>query len=160
MAASLNRLLGAGWLLCMALPAQALEIELLSDPTRPVIGVVSATEAGAANTVHPVVKEGLQSVIISPQHRAAVINGVTVALGGKVGDATLVEVRESSVVLQGAQGRRVLELYPGVRMKRADAATPKEKKPAVLKNKKETKNIKASEPANPVRIDKDERERK
>ncbi|KAF0206190.1 MAG: hypothetical protein FD173_350 [Gallionellaceae bacterium] len=157
MAASLNRFLIAGWLLCLALPAHAIGIELLSDPTRPAIGISPASEAATGDTTQLPVKEGLQSVIISPQHRAAVINGITVELGGKVGDATLVEVRESSVVLQGAQGRRVLELFPGVRLKKAEAATPKEEKPAALKKKKETKNIKASEPASPGQNNKDER---
>lgn len=157
MAASLNRFLIAGWLLCLALPAYAIGIELLSDPTRPAIGIFPASGAATGNTPQLPVKEGLQSVIISSQHRAAVINGITVELGGKVGDATLVEVRESSVVLQGEQGRRVLELFPGVRLKKAEAATPKEEKSAALKKKKETKNIKASESASPGQNNKDER---
>lgn len=162
MAASLNRFLLAGGLLCQALSAHAIGIELLPDPTRPAIGIPAAAEAGtgAGNAPQPSVKEGLQSVIISPQRRAAVINGITVELGGKVGDATLVDVRESSVVLQSAQGKRVLELFPGVRLKKVETALPKEDKPAALKKKKETKNIKASGPASPEQSNKDERERK
>ena len=64
------------------------------------------------------VPHGLQSVIISPQYRAAIINGETVKLGDKSGDSRLVEVRENSVVLQNAHGRRVLELFPKVNIKK------------------------------------------
>lgn len=134
-------------LLCAAFPASA--IELLSDPTRPAAGAYPATgEAGAATAPQPVIKDGLQSVIISPQRRAAVVNGATVELGEKVGDATLVEVRESSVVLQNAQGKRVLELFPGVRMNKSEPVLPQAEKPVAIKSKKEAKrkNIKASEP--------------
>ena len=164
MAASLNRFLMAGWLLCLALPVHAVGIELLSDPTRPAIGIPAAAAAGAGTgagtAAQTPVKEGLQSVIISPQRRAAVINGITLELGDKVGDATLVEVRESRVVLQSAQGKRVLELFPGVRIKKVETAMPEEAKPAALKKKKETKNIKASGPVSPEQSNKDERERK
>ncbi|MFA5826481.1 MAG: hypothetical protein WC825_11015 [Gallionellaceae bacterium] len=162
MAASLNRFLLAGGLLCQALSAHAVGIELLSDPTRPAIGIPAAAEAGtgAGKAAQPPVKEGLQSVILSPQRRAAVINGITVELGGKVGDATLVEVRESSVVLQSAQGKRVLELFPGVHLKKVETAMPQEAAPAVPKKKKEAKNIKASGPASQEQSNKDERERK
>lgn len=158
MAASLNRILMAAGLLSMALPVFA--IELLADPTRPAIGI--SADAGTAHAPDPaqaVIKEGLQSVIISPKHRAAVINGAMVELGGKVGDATLVEVRESSVVLQGAQGKRVLELFPGVRLNKTDLFVPPEEKLPAPKNKKKTKNIKASEP-NGLEQNKDERQSK
>ena len=160
MAASLNRLLIAGGLLCCALPALAIDIELLSDPTRPAIGLPSAAEAGSSAGVVQPAHKGLQSIIISPQRRAAVIDGETVELGGKIGDATLVEVRESSVVLQGSQGRHVMELFPGVRINKVEAVTPKEKKPVALNNKKEIrgkKNIKASGPTSQEQNNKDER---
>ena len=67
------------------------------------------------------VPQGLQSIIISPQYRAAIINGETVSMGDKSGDSRLVEVRENSVVLQNAQGRRVLELFPKVSIKKNEA---------------------------------------
>jgi hypothetical protein len=41
-----------------------------------------------------------------------------------VGDSTLVEVHESRVVLKSAQGRRVMELFPGVRMNKREAGLP------------------------------------
>ena len=115
MATSLRLLLSAS-LLCVSLSAVA---ELLPDPTRPSIDL----NAGSASEVVPTedVAHGLQSVIISPQYRAAIINGETVSLGGKSGDSRLVEIRESSVVLQNAQGRRVLELFPKVNIRKNEA---------------------------------------
>ncbi len=106
-------------LLCASLDAAA---ELLPDPTRPSIDL-NSSGAGSGVDVAPVedVSHGLQSVIISPQYRAAIINGETVSLGGKSGDSRLVEVRESSVVLQNAQGRRVLELFPKVNIRKNEA---------------------------------------
>lgn len=94
--------------------------EPLPDPTRPAIDLNSN---GAADAV-PVedVSHGLQSIIISSQYRAAIINGEEVNLGGKFGDSRLVEVRESSVVLQNAQGRRVLELFPKVSIRKNETA--------------------------------------
>jgi len=96
--------------------------ETLPDPTRPAIDL-GAGAGGQASAAAPVeaVPHGLQSIIISPQYRAAIINGETVRLGGKVGNSTLVEVRENSVVLQSAQGRRVLELFPKVGIKKNEA---------------------------------------
>ncbi len=151
MAANITRLLVAGGLLCLGGPVQALE--LLPDPTRPAVDIsatassgvgvgADAATAGATDPVPVSTKEGLQSVILSPQRRAAVINGQTVELGGKVGDATLVEVRESSVVLQGAQGKRVMELFPGVHLMKMEPVKPamqkvrKEVTPVSAKNKK------------------------
>lgn len=96
--------------------------ELLPDPTRPSIDLNSSGAAGAAEAVpDETVPRGLQSTIISPKYRAAIINGETVSLGGKYGDSRLVEVRENSVVLQNAQGRRVLELFPKVNIRKNEA---------------------------------------
>lgn len=86
-----------------------LNAEELPDPTRPPVSIAApAAAAGAAPA-------GLQSIIISPIRRAAIIDGETVELGGKHGDARLIEVSEGSVVLKGAQGRQVLTLFPDVK---------------------------------------------
>ncbi|MDP2806297.1 MAG: hypothetical protein Q8O24_10190 [Gallionellaceae bacterium] len=115
-------------LLCVCGAAGAMEF--LPDPTRPAVdlspekkngGVGGMGGGGTANEAAPVViKEVLQSVIISPQYRAAVISGETVMLGDKFKGATLVDVLESSVVLNDAQGKRVLQLYPGVRLNKIE----------------------------------------
>lgn len=94
--------------------------ETLPDPTRPAINLYSSG-AGGAVAQRNAVKRGLQSVIISPQYRAAIIDGKTVRLGDKYGNSKLIEVRENSVVLQNAQGRRVLELFPKVNIRKIEA---------------------------------------
>jgi len=99
--------------------------EELPDPTRPpaIITIPATTTGGGAPT-------GLQSIIISKNRRAAIIDNETVELRGKHGDATLIEVSETGVVLQGAQGRQVLTLFPDVKimskeLKKEIQATPK-----------------------------------
>lgn len=86
--------------------------ENLPDPTR-IPAFISAPVATIGMDAQPT---GLQSILISKTRRAAIIDGVTVELGGKHGDARLVEVNEGSVVLKSAQGRQVLTLFPGVKM--------------------------------------------
>lgn len=115
MATGLRALL-AVLFLCSPLAVTA---EFLPDPTRPAIDL-----SGKAGDGMPVsaASQGLQSIIISPQYRAAVINGETVRLGGKSGGYRLLEVNENSVVLQNSQGRRVMELFPRTGIKKNDVA--------------------------------------
>ncbi len=112
------RMLLAVWLAGAAGIAAA---ESLPDPTRPAIDLSGGSDTGGAPAAKAAPK-GLQTIIISPEYRAAIINGETVRLGGKSGDSTLVEVREGSVVLQNARGRRVLELFPDVSIKKNQTA--------------------------------------
>jgi len=111
-------LLGFGIGLAIAVPAQT---RTLVDPTRPP-NVSEETSAGEATNQGP----RLQSVLISPTRRAAVISGTTVALGGRFGDATLEEVTESAVVLRYADRRETLQLLPGqVKQERSAAVMQK-----------------------------------
>ena len=87
--------------------------ESLIDPTRP---PSELSVSGAPSD--------LQSIIISPKRRAAIINGQTVELGGKAGDVKLIEVKEGSVVLQGAKGRQVLTLFPNVNINKKAVLPP------------------------------------
>lgn len=115
--------------------------EDLPDPTRP------PAVLQTAGVMQEKPSSGLQSVLISVNHRAAIIDGEMVELGKKHGDAKLIEVNEGSVVLQGAQGRQVLSLFPGVKISRNDvdldiplvkpkkSAIKRKKKPATLKEK-------------------------
>lgn len=103
-------------LLCLPAIAAA---DTLPDPTRPSIDLSSSGAASASDVLtDETATRGLQSIIISPLYRAAIINGETVRVGDKVGDDRLVEVRENSVVLQNAQGRRVVELFPKVSIRK------------------------------------------
>lgn len=87
-----------------------------ADPTRPALdthaGVDPAADAGMAAS------SGLQSVILRKSGKpAALINGVVVELGGKVGEARLVKVSEDHVVLRGPLGDETLRLMPAVEKK-------------------------------------------
>lgn len=82
--------------------------QAMTDPTRPATGYAD-TDAGIAPG-GPV----LQSVMITPTLRTAIINGEMVKLGGKFGGARLVKITESEVVLKEAGESQILKLYPGV----------------------------------------------
>jgi MSHA biogenesis protein MshK len=93
-----------------------------ADPTRPAIDTGTAAPAGMAAMS---ATSGLQSIIQRQSGRpAALINGVVVELGGKVGEARLVKIGEDFVVLRGAMGNETLRLTPGIEKK----AVRKEKK--------------------------------
>jgi MSHA biogenesis protein MshK len=94
----------------------------LSDPTRPP-NVASETAGEATMPVGP----KLQSILISPARRVAVISGREVTEGGKFGEATIASITESTVTLKYADRRETLHLLPGVEKRQrraADAATP------------------------------------
>jgi MSHA biogenesis protein MshK len=100
--------------------------EELVDPTRPPAGIAApVAEAGAV-----VAATGLQSVIIGKNRRAAIIDGQTVELGGRIGEAKLIEVNPAGVVLRTAQGRQALMLFPDVKIMRVktEAATVQTRK--------------------------------
>jgi hypothetical protein len=87
----------------------------LSDPTRPPPAFTVTGEAGEMPTP---TMTGLQSVILKKEGKpAALIDGVVVELGGKVGEARLVRVNEDSVVLRGPQGEETLRLIPAAEKK-------------------------------------------
>ena len=81
----------------------------LVDPTRPPasLGKPGAGEETPAGSQ-------LQSVLISSGRRLAVINGDTVALGGMVGEARVVKITETEVVLKKGEETEVLKMYPGI----------------------------------------------
>lgn len=95
----------------------------LTDPTRPAATLeVSEPSADAEALAEQNQTQGLRLIIIQKNRRAAIIDGKTIELGGKVGDARLVEVYEGSVVLQGAHGKQVMTLFPRVKMSRQQDA--------------------------------------
>ena len=96
-------------LLCCA-PVRA---QTLSDPTRPP-GAVSPAEADDGQPRAPV----LQSVIITPNRRAAIINGERIELGGVYGDARVSRITETEVVLRSAGRTEVLKMYPNIDKRR------------------------------------------
>jgi MSHA biogenesis protein MshK len=99
--------------LMMAMPAYSradAAAQAMSDPTRPSGAVASAIGDGAPAA--PL----LQSVMITPTARLAIIGGETVHVGGKYGEARVVRITESTVVLRTAGGAETLRMYPGVEL--------------------------------------------
>lgn len=105
---------------CIAGTAAA-QTATLVDPTRPPNS--SAESAASA----PAARSGpqLQSVLISPSRRVAVISGTAVSLGARYGDATVAGITEGAVLLRYANRVQTLQLIPGVAKRErrvADAA--------------------------------------
>ena len=96
-------------LLCFPGPASAQRAALV-DPTRP---PNMSVESGAKESAAPAGPQ-LQSVLISPTRRVAVISGSTVVQGGKYGNATVTSISEGAVLLRYADRRETLHLIPGV----------------------------------------------
>jgi MSHA biogenesis protein MshK len=93
--------------------------EDLPDPTRPPASIFAPVGVGSEARDNQ--SSGLHTIIISGIRRAAIIDGQTVELGGEHGGARLIEVNEGGVVLQRAQTRQVLTLFPGVKISRKDS---------------------------------------
>lgn len=94
--------------------------EVLLDPTRPPAALMAPVDAVV---VEPPKPAGLQSVIVSKERSAAIIDGQTVELGGKYGDVRLIEVSDTGVILQGARGKQVMTLFPGVSISKKKVKT-------------------------------------
>ncbi len=92
-----------------------------ADPTRP---PPEFTKGNTVTEVQPTnIGPGLvlQSVLISPKRQRALISGQTIPLGGRIGDAKLIKITETHVVLQSAQGLQTLELTPGISKRQPEA---------------------------------------
>ncbi|MBZ0091197.1 MAG: hypothetical protein K8F27_03120 [Sulfuricellaceae bacterium] len=93
--------------------------ENLPDPTRPAFAAdtpASPAASGAAGEAPP--EPGLQSILLSPGYKAAIINGQQVRVGARIGDAKVMEIRAGEVVLQKKNTREVLKLYPPLEKRR------------------------------------------
>jgi len=111
-----------GFVVPLAVGAQ---VAGLVDPTRPPVVSSAEVKGEAAAAAGP----RLQSVLISPARRIAVISGKTLALGEKYGDATVVSISETTVRLRSASQVQTLHLFPEVARtyRRADAKGKQEK---------------------------------
>jgi MSHA biogenesis protein MshK len=92
--------------------AGAAYAENLPDPTRPPaeLSAPASAPGGAVVKTGPV----LQSVQISPSSRSAIISGQRVVQGDVIGDARVVKISESEVVLKSGSEIKTLKLFPGV----------------------------------------------
>jgi len=139
----------------------------LSDPTRPPPAWLAAQAKKAdglqdASSALPAASPGvsaagvaegeaaprLQSILIGPSGKHAIINGQLVSVGATYKDAKLVEVSPTEVVLLSEHGRQTLKLFPDVEkhsVKPAaadDGRTPAKAKRRV--NRRDTKAEKES----------------
>jgi MSHA biogenesis protein MshK len=96
-----------------ASPAAAAQARL-PDPTRPPQAAASAGADAPAPAKGAKPPARLQSVLISPQRRLAVIDGRTVRLGGEIDGARVVAITESTVTLRRGAQTEMLKLYPAV----------------------------------------------
>ncbi len=85
--------------------------DALRDPTRPPVSAEPMREGPLSGTDSEPV---LQSVILSQGRMMAIINGQTVKLGEKFGDARLIKISESEVVLRTDSGSQTLKLFPDI----------------------------------------------
>jgi len=104
------------WELAAAAQAQA-----LGDPTRPPAGF-NLAQSGVNPAVVAVAPLVLESVLIHPDVRSAIISGERLTLGQKIRGLRLIRIGETEVVLLEGGERRTLKLYPGVQKKPAAAA--------------------------------------
>jgi MSHA biogenesis protein MshK len=91
----------------------------LADPTRPPTVTTEPTGDGAQSGGR------LQSILISATRKLAVIDGVTVPLGGKVDGATLVAIEETEVKLKRGEVIETLKLYPNIERQSVEADAQK-----------------------------------
>ena len=117
-----------GLALAIALGTPRVLAQGLSDPMRPpreIIGGSAAYEpAGSSSPA--------QVVIISKDRRQVTINGRTVNLGERYGNATVVRISDEEIVLQRPEATETIKLYSSVqrtkhwRAARTDAAGKQE----------------------------------
>lgn len=123
--------LKAGLLAVASLAALPVHAQGMSDPTRPpseLFGGASEPESQAGTSP-------AQVVIISSDRRQATINGRTVPLGGRFGDATLVKISDAEIVLQKPDSTEVIRLYSSVNRKMR--SSPEERPTNAAERRKE-----------------------
>ena len=117
----MQRLIVMWYLMCAVslAAARTAGAQGLADPTRPPAGFnLAVSGAKPAETVAPLV---LESVLIHPDARSAIISGERLTLGQKIRGLRLVRIGDTEVVLLDGGERRTLKLYPGVQRKPASA---------------------------------------
>ena len=88
----------------------------LSDPTRPPPAFLAALPKapGTAAAAEPEVVPQLQSLLIGPSRRYAIIEGQLLGVGDSFKGARVVAVRPAGVVLRSERGTETLRLFPDV----------------------------------------------
>lgn len=96
-------------LVCVAgaLLAWAAQGAPFADPTRPPDAAPGGPAPGGSSR-----GPRLESVLIAPDRRVAVISGQQVRLGEKFGDGHVVRITEGEVVIRSGEGTETLKLLP------------------------------------------------
>jgi MSHA biogenesis protein MshK len=98
-----------------ALGAPRVPAQGLSDPTRPPREILG----GPADAYEPAASSSpVQVLIISKDRRQATINGRTVNLGERYGNATVVRITDEEIVLQRPEATETIKLYSSVQRKK------------------------------------------
>lgn len=84
--------------------------QTLTDPTRPPPSLAAPRQEAGGTPAAPV----LQSVMIGARRAQAIINGQTVQVGDRVGDARVATISEAEVVLRSGKNTQTLRLFPGI----------------------------------------------
>ena len=101
--------------LAMAAAMAGAQAQTLTDPTKPPASLsATGTQSGSPTDQEAVAGTQLQSILFSGGRKLAVINGIMVPLGGMVGEARLVRITETQVVLKTGEATEVLKMYPGI----------------------------------------------
>ena len=118
-----------GLALVIALGTPRVLAQALSDPTRPPREIIG----GSAGAYEPAGSSSPAQVVIISKHRHQVtINGRTVNLGERYGNATVVRISDEEIVLQRPEATETIKLYSSVqrtkhwRAARTDAAGKQE----------------------------------
>jgi MSHA biogenesis protein MshK len=98
-----------------ALGAPRVLAQGLSDPTRPPPEILG----GSADGYEPAASSSpAQVVIISKDRRQVTINGRTVSLGERYGNATVVRITDEEIVLQRPEATETIKLYSSVQRRK------------------------------------------
>ncbi len=89
----------------------------LPDPMRPANVLATPTGTGEAGPG----ELRLQSILLAPGRKLAVINGQNVRLGEKYGDAVLVKLTAGEAVLKTGDQLQTLKLFAALEKKKADS---------------------------------------
>ena len=112
-----------GFALVIALGAPRSLAQGLNDPTRPPREILGG---GADAFEPPANRSPAQVVIISTDRRQATINGQTVVVGGRYGNATLVRISDEEIVLRRGEATEVIRLYSSVHRRKLGPAARNE----------------------------------
>jgi MSHA biogenesis protein MshK len=96
--------------LCALLTALPVFGSALIDPTRP--AGQGSTATVRAHTAHS--DWTLDSTLVAPDRRVAVINGKRVSEGETVDGARVIQIRKLEVLIQAAGKRKTLQLLPDI----------------------------------------------